>query len=215
VRIHLIGAGGFAREVLDIIEALIADGQPLTVAAIYADGGSDDDELAARGYRLTGSVARVPEPGPEDRFVIGFGNPAGRERVDLQLCAAGWRAQSLVHPTASVGSGVTLGDGSVLCAGARVTTNVTFGRHVHVNLNATVGHDVVIEDYVTLNPLVSVSGRVTIGRRSMVGTGANVIEQLAIGADAIVGAGAVVIGDVAAATTVGGVPARVLSTRHG
>jgi sugar O-acyltransferase (sialic acid O-acetyltransferase NeuD family) len=215
VRIHLIGAGGFAREVLDVIEALSGQGQPLTVAAIYADGGSDDVELAARGYQLAGSLGDVPVPGLDDRFVIGFGNPAGRERVDLQLRAAGWRALSLVHPDASVGSGVILGDGTILCAGARVTTNVTFGRHVQVNLNTTVGHDVVVEDYVTLNPLVSISGRVTVGRRTLVGTGANVIEALRIGADAIVGAGAVVIGDVAAATTVGGVPARVLSTRHG
>jgi sugar O-acyltransferase (sialic acid O-acetyltransferase NeuD family) len=215
VRIHLIGAGGFAREVLDIIEALSGQGQPLTVAGIYADGGSDHAELAARGYELAGSIADLPRPGPDDRFVIGFGNPAGRERVDVQLCAAGWRAQSLVHPAASVGSSVTVGDGTILCAGARVTTNVTFGRHVHVNLNTTVGHDAVLEDYVTLNPLVSISGRVVVGRRSMVGTGANIIEQLHIGPDSIVGAGAAVIGDIPADTTVGGVPARVLNTRHG
>jgi sugar O-acyltransferase (sialic acid O-acetyltransferase NeuD family) len=215
VRIYLVGAGGFAREVIDIIEALAKAGTDVAVGAIHADGGSDADELAARGYSVTGPVDAIADPGPDDRFVIGFGDSAARERADALLSARGWEAATLVHPAASLGSAVTLGAGTVICAGARLTTNITAGRHVHVNLNSTIGHDVALADYVTVNPLVSISGRVTVGARSTLGTGANINERLAIGSDSTVGAGAVVVRDVESNTTVAGVPAKPLARRDG
>lgn len=52
---------------------------------------------------------------------------------------------------------------------------------------------------------------VTIGRNVWIGGGALVLPGVTIGDDAIVGAGSVVTRDVAAGTTVAGVPARVIS----
>jgi sugar O-acyltransferase (sialic acid O-acetyltransferase NeuD family) len=215
VRIYLIGAGGFAREVLDVIEALAGRGEDLAVAAIYADGASDTLELGARGYALNGPLAAVPKPGPDDRFIIGFGNTAARERVATVLQSQGWSTTCLVHPDATIASMVTVGDGSIVCAGARLSTNVTLGRHVQVNPNSTVGHDAVLGDFVSVNPLVSVGGRVRVERAALIGTGANIVERLTIGEHAVVGAGAVVIRDVAPHSTVVGVPAQPLRPRDG
>jgi acetyltransferase-like isoleucine patch superfamily enzyme len=51
-----------------------------------------------------------------------------------------------------------------------------------------------------------------VGRRASIGSGAVILGGIRIGAGALIGAGAVVTRDVPAATTVAGVPARVLTS---
>ena len=127
--------------------------------------------------------------------------------------AAGLDAATLVHPSVTRGSRVTVGAGTVLCAGVRLTTNIAIGRHVHVNLNATIGHDSVIEDYVSLNPLASISGDCVLETGVLVGVAGVVLNGLRIGRDAVVGGAACAVKDVDAGTTVVGVPARPLPAR--
>jgi acetyltransferase-like isoleucine patch superfamily enzyme len=52
------------------------------------------------------------------------------------------------------------------------------------------------------------SGGVEIGSRCLVGTGATILQYLKLGDEVTVGAGSVVTKDVAAGTTVIGVPAK-------
>ena len=82
---------------------------------------------------------------------------------------------------------------------------------MHVNLNSTVGHDCRIGDFVTINPLVAVSGDVTIEPMATMGTHSSVLQGLVVGASAFVGAGAVVTKDVDPGSTVVGIPARPLA----
>jgi acetyltransferase-like isoleucine patch superfamily enzyme len=94
-----------------------------------------------------------------------------------------------------------------------VTNHVSIGRHVHINLGCTIGHNAVIDNFVTLSPGVHISGDVKIGRYTFIGTGAVVLEKINVGYGCRVGAGAVVTKDVPNNTTVVGVPATVVRTR--
>ena len=66
----------------------------------------------------------------------------------------------------------------------------------------------VIGDFVTISPSATLCGGVTVHDDAWIAAGATILPGSTIGAGAIVGAGALVNGDVAAGTTVVGVPAR-------
>lgn len=143
-------------------------------------------------------------------YIIGVGDPPTRRRLDEMALSAGLEPMSVSHPSSTFGRDVRIERGMVACAHAAVTTNVSVGRHLHLNLGSTVGHDCVIGDYVTINPGANVSGSVVLGDGVTIGTGAAIIQGVTVGDGATVGAGAVVVRDVESGSTVAGVPARPL-----
>jgi sugar O-acyltransferase (sialic acid O-acetyltransferase NeuD family) len=207
VPLVIIGGGGFAREVIDVVEALNRDAVAWDLIGFAADEYYDEEEMKARQCRFLGEVEPTLRT-VDAEYVIGIGNGEARRTIDAIASAAGRRAAVLIHPQSSTGHDVQIGPGSVVTAGARITTHVSLGRHVHVNLNATIGHDAVIHDYVTLNPGVNVSGRVHIQQAVTMGTGSSVIERISIGAGTVVGAGATVVRDLPPGVTAVGTPAR-------
>lgn len=208
----VIGAGGFGRETLDVIDAINtqADSPVWHVEGVVDDAPSaaNLERLARRNVRFLGST-QVPMSWPQPvNYVVGIGNPQVRRRLAQRYGAGHLRAATLVHPAATLGFDVEVGEGTVICAGARVTTNIKLGSHVHLNPNVTVGHDATLGDFVSMNPSSSVSGDCAIGDGVLIGVAGVVLNRLTVGRDALVGAAACVVRDVAAGTTVKGVPAR-------
>ena len=202
----IVGAGGHGRETLDIVEAINAVQPTWEFAGFVDDGATIADRLDRRDASLLGTTEILAHTDPH--YVVGIGSPAVRAKLDEQLTAWGRIAATLIHPAATVASDNRIGDGVLLAAGARVTTNVTLGRHVHLNVNAVVSHDCVVGDYTTLSPSSLVNGDVQIGTGVFLGTGAIITPGITVGDHAVIGAGAVVVNDVPSGVTVKGVPAR-------
>lgn len=201
----IIGAGGFGRECLDIVEALNRSGAGLEFVGFIDDGNVDLTLLARRNAPHLGPTKSIPAG---TWYLIAIGDGRVRERIDRTLSDRGLRSPVLVHPQATVGSDCSLGEGTILNAGARATTNISLGRHVQLHANCCVGHDSRLEDYVSVFPGATVSGSVHLDRGVTVGTGANILPGVTVGAGATIGAGAVVTSDVAPGATMVGVPAR-------
>lgn len=214
----IIGAGGFGRECLDIVEAMNAEAPRWDFLGFVADGGHDAEQLARRGAPYLGGVDLFEDLSAWDastrraiRYVIGIGSGSARRAIDQRLTAWGREPAVLIHPSVTCGADVEIGPGSVLTAGVRITTNIRIGRHVHLNLNTTVGHDCEIGDYVTVNPGVNLSGNVIVEPEATLSTNAVAIPGVRIGAGALIGAGAVLLRDAPAGQTLVGVPAKPIS----
>ncbi len=210
-QIAIIGAGGFGRETLDVVEALLAAGEPLELLGVVDDQPRDIDlrRLANRGVPYLGSTEQwVPTVSGDEHFIVAIGSPVLRKRMATRLRDAGVRATSLIHPRALVGSQARIGAGVVITSGVQVSTNVTLGDHVHLNPGSIVGHDATLEHFVSVNPGAIVSGNVVVQTGTLLGAGSTVLQGLTIGAGSTVGAAACVTKDVAAGATVKGVPAR-------
>jgi sugar O-acyltransferase (sialic acid O-acetyltransferase NeuD family) len=209
--IAIYGVGGFGREVAWLAEACSCAERPVQVACFVDDNeqlhGQFVNDIPVMG------LAQSRKAFPEARVIGAIGAPRARQAVMEKVALAGSRTTTLIHPRVERSRRVDIGEGTVICAGNILTTNISIGRHVQLNLDCTVGHDVIMADYVTLAPGVHVSGYVHFGQRVYVGTGAVIIngnahEPLIIGDDAVIGAAACVTKSVAAGLTVVGVPAR-------
>lgn len=205
----IIGAGGFGREVGDIVDAVNRATPSFDLLGFVDDGAPDAEVLRRRGTAHIGTSAEL-ERWRGAGYVVAVSDPAARRRLDQAAARAGLEAVSLVHPTTALGIDLQLGPGSVTAAHTSLTTNIRSGRHLHVDRHVTVGHDCRLGDYVTLHPGATLSGDVTLGDGVRVGSNAVVIQGISVGEGSTVGAGAVVTRPVPAGQTVVGVPARPL-----
>ncbi|MFG1608590.1 acetyltransferase [Actinoplanes sp. NPDC049265] len=206
----IVGCGGHGREIFGIVQAVNASSEdPWKILGFVDDAPSDINlsRLDRLGVPFLGPVSDLSGLPDEVRYVIGIGDPRIRAKVAAAIGPSRTPATPLIHPTATVGLDNRFAEGVVLFPGVRVTTNVRLGRHVHLNQNATVGHDTVLDDCVQVNPLAAVSGDCYVGEQALIGTTAAVLQGLAVGVGARVGAGACVVRMVPPGATVKGVPA--------
>lgn len=207
-RVVVVGASGFGRESLDVLEAMQAAGAPLEIVGVIDDRPSPLNlhRLAQRGVEYLGTIDEWLAQDSGEAYLLGIGSPAVRRILVEKLDARFRRAYTAIHPNASIGSRAHVGEGVVVCAGAVISTNVRLERHVHINPNVTIGHDSTLGEFSSVNPGGVISGEVVIAPGVLIGATATVLQQLTVGADTTVGAAALVTKDVPAGVVVKGVP---------
>lgn len=185
----IIGKGGMGREV----QAYLAEKRKFRELMLTSD----------EFLNATPNVRSFPA-------VIAIGDGAVRKRIekensDIEI----WGNVDLGTSYAQV----DIGDGCIICPGAIITTNVWIGRHIIVNVNASISHDCNIGDYSTISPGAVLCGNVTLGENVFIGANAVVREKIKICDNVIIGAGAVVVKDIDKPGTYVGNPAKRLVTK--
>jgi sugar O-acyltransferase (sialic acid O-acetyltransferase NeuD family) len=210
MKVVVVGAGGFGREVLWLLRCTATSQSPLEIL------GFVDDDTALWGKDLCGGKVLggldffQSEAGSGARAVCALGNPRVKRDIVERLMQLGVSFHSSIHPACQFSEFVKIGTAAIVAAGTILTTQVEIGDFVTVNLNCTVGHDARLGSYTTLAPGTHLSGDVKLGAGVDVGTGAVLLPGVTIGEWTTIGAGAVVTKDIPSYAVAVGVPARVI-----
>lgn len=209
----IIGAGGMGREALFIAERMNEIEKTWNILG-FLDGNKELDGRFLNGYEVFYQAEQIK--GYETAyFICAIGASETRKKVvtGLQEKYGKLRFATLVDPSVILSPFVSVGEGSILAGGSVITVNIVIGSHVIVNMGCTIGHDAVLEDFVSLYPGVHLSGNTKVCEACEIGTGASVIQGLRLGRHSIIGAGTTVIREIPEYSTAVGCPAKVIKVR--
>lgn len=204
-RLLVVGAGGFAREVVQWAIATWPDVSGRLAGFV----ASEPPSVAAR---LTVPYLGHPENfefQDGDYFLLGIGAVQWRRAVAESLLARQARFLGLIHPTAIVASTARLGQGVVVCPYAVISDEATVGDFCLLNYHTSLGHDATAGRFAVLSPYATLGGAAEIGEEVFLGMHASVGPGRRLGHRAKVSANSVALCDAPDATLVYGVPGRI------
>ncbi|MES2372491.1 MAG: acetyltransferase [Bacteroidota bacterium] len=190
----LIGAGGHAKVIIEIIEEM---------------GGTIEmiNDTMSKITILYGYPVKQELPAIDIPVIISVGSNKIRKRIASEITNAFGTA---IHPKANLSGRCKVNEGTVVMAGATINSDAKIGKHCIININASVDHDCVIGDFVHIAPGSSIAGGVTIGEGTLVGVGSSIVPGTHIGKWVTIGAGMVVLEDVPDYAVVVGVPGNII-----
>lgn len=177
--IAIVGNGGFGKEVY---WHLVHDGIRSENITFFVD-----DEYYDESQLFTKKLSDLIEHINEYDVFVALGNPDNRKKV-VERLPNNTQFGTFVHNSVAIlDPNIKIGEGSIICAGSILTTNITLGKHAHLNLNTTIGHDTIVGDYFTTAPGVHISGNVKIGNNVYFGTNSACREKINIVDNSVIG----------------------------
>lgn len=198
----IIGAGGFAKSVVDSIDKHI-----FNLYGFIDDYKKDESHL---GYPILGDTIDCIE-NPEGFFYfIAIGDNKKRSEWYTRIKNRNLKLvniidkSSVISPNASIGEGCFVGKLVVINNGASI------GNNTVINTRALIEHGCHIGNNINISTNTVLNGDVCVDDMSFIGSCSVINGQSHIGKGVIVGSGSVVINDIQDYATAVGIPAKVI-----
>ncbi|WP_218673562.1 acetyltransferase [Pseudomonas sp. ABC1] len=208
-RLYIIGAGGWGREVLVLLQDHTDYDREWMLAGFLDTRPHMLDDIDC-GFSIVGNPLSH-QPQEDDIFVCAVGLPKGRQQFVCPILNKGGEFPALHDaPQGWISVRVRIGRGAILSHRVQVSPDVHIGDFANIHSATIISHDVCIGDYAQIGAMVFIGGGAQIGDQAIVYPNATIIPGVSIGKGATVGAGSVVVKDVPAGVTVFGNPARII-----
>lgn len=201
-KLIIIGAGGYAKSVLDSV-----DYYNYTIQGFIDEISSAKEHL---GYPILAKSLDELDDTHQYFYFIAIGNNGKRKIWYDRLVANGLRLVNIVDKSSLVSPHAKIGNCCFIGKLAVVNSKAAIGNDCIINTRALVEHGCHVHDHVNLSTNSVINGDVEVGDGSFIGSCAVTIGQVKIGKWSTVGAGSVVIHDVEDGVTVAGVPAKFI-----
>jgi sugar O-acyltransferase (sialic acid O-acetyltransferase NeuD family) len=189
-RVVIIGADGFGEAVADILFHLpLGPSVPAPVG--FLDDATHLHGRALFGLRVLGPVSELANV-PHDAVVVAIADNDLRRRCYQRLRRRGERILGAVHPSATLAQRVTLGEGSLVAAGAIVGTGCAIGEGSILDAGCVLGHGCQVGAFAYVGPGANLGFDVVLKDLALIGAAATVVPDQRIGIDARVAAHALV-----------------------
>jgi sugar O-acyltransferase (sialic acid O-acetyltransferase NeuD family) len=170
------------------------------------------------GYRILGKEEDLPElirTHSIQGAIVAIGDNFIRAKVVglvREMCPSLPFVRA-IHPSASIATEVSLGEGTVVMAGVAINPCTTVGRFCILNTRSSLDHDSVMDDFSSLAPGATTGGNCRIGQYSAISIGAVLIHGVEIGDHSVVGAASLVTTSIESGVVAYGTPAKTIRSR--
>jgi len=204
----IIGAGGFGAVAACVAESMNAAWE--VVGYADRDGAKRGTQHAGRLVHGTIEEAARAFEGRALWFFCAIGDNRARARTAQRALAIGWKAATLVHPSAVLDPSTQVGDGSFVGPLVVTSWNSRIGAHVVVDAHVSIGHNAVLMDFCEVFAGARINGNSQVGEYALIGCNGTLLPGTLVGRGAVVGANTLAHGVVAPDTTIVGVPPRII-----
>lgn len=209
--IIIIGAGGFALEIVDLIHSINMVKKRYNIYGLLDD---KKKEFLFKEYKIIGKINDYKKF-QSYSFVIAIANPQLREDIYLKLKNINLKTPNLFHPKTEISKKALIerNSSTIINFDVQLCAGVELKECVIVDSKSYIGHETILNSFVTIYPGVKISGKNIINRKTEIGLGSNIIQGLEIGSNSFVGAGSTVIKDIRPNVIAVGIPCKEIKER--
>lgn len=181
----IYGTGGFAREIIEIIRQTNAY-RPLCVINGIGDmeGGNEILGVPVVSGKELEHLFREGCTKAVNALAV---EPAAfsRRSVYLALKKKNFDFPNIIHRSADISSGVRMGEGNLILAGAFIGAEACLGSDCIINAHAVISHQCIISDHCHIASGAVLAGGVVVGENTLIGQGCTIYQNVTIGKNVV------------------------------